>query len=440
MKIVLVVGLVGLLAVVGLVFFLRAKIRGFFTKVATSMASAMQPATIELVRQQQLGWLDRAKVGQNVSQLRTLGFKPIGNFTIRELPNTHLVALGHPEEGFGAAVYEFQDSGKIFCEMVAIYHQNSSLAVGNAAPSGMEQPPFAPKIYIKNAPPKKLYKALCEAVSPEPLVAVTPKSFKQIFENSWKHEQAWRIDHPDGEEPPDPLGHFPLADESHAERLGFNAEVFHWLVQQLPESLRLQTLNSWAERGTLTAADFPGTIQPDPEDENAERLVLETLAVSVPASQVGHLAKELRKRLSPRGIQCLRVGDSIVRGKSVIAFLVHPNAEPFLWAFQTNGANFDVDTSHILAWLRKWQPLCGLQVIGAGFDWLEVEIETLTTDPRPFTEETVRLCPDLVEGLLHQLGDEEWDEEDDERMEERAAAAMVDSFRHGERELHLWWD
>ncbi len=460
LKIFLLLALLGLLAVLLAVGFVRRKLRGFGTEVATAMAVASQPPTIELVRDRGVTWQDPDAVAGRVQALRALGFRTITTCRIEELPAFRLVALAHPEEGFGAVVYEHQESDQIWCDLVVAYQGGDLLTVSDVG-SKLPQPPFAEKVHLKGASAAKLYRTLKKRLRPDPHRPIHPGNFKDVFEESWKREQAWREEQQsgdDGGEPVDLMADLPPADAAQAARLRIDAESWRFLGAAV-QGLKVLTLTAHAPRGAANSASFPGDIEPDPEDEECEILKLEALAALVPERRAPDLVKKLQNSLANRGVQCLITGrgpkdfvymfqtglmpaSRFCRGKVLVVFFKYLLPDPLLWVRQTNAANYDLDTGGILSKLDEWRQLCQLRVVGAGWDWVQLELETLPEDLHAFARDAVDFCYDLIPELVNE--DELEDEEDDEDEErdtyaEAGAAALVERLGKN-RTLVLWWD
>jgi hypothetical protein len=176
-------------------------------------SAAPQPATIRLVRERNLGWQDKSQVARAVSQLKELGFRPLGNYRIEEIPELQLVGFGHPEKNYGAMVYEHRQRG-VWCELVAHYPGDSSLVV-SASPAAEDlSPPWQETVVLKKASIAKLYDALQENLKAEELVGTQPGNFIQLFETAYAREMAWRQNDEIEDIPPnDELEDMPQSDE-----------------------------------------------------------------------------------------------------------------------------------------------------------------------------------------------------------------------------------
>jgi len=77
-----------------------------------------------------LCWREAQRVFSIGRELRALGFRPVGEFRVHELPDVRLGGLIHPE-GFASAVYELGGSG-VHVEFIAQLADGTRLAVSNA--------------------------------------------------------------------------------------------------------------------------------------------------------------------------------------------------------------------------------------------------------------------------------------------------------------------
>lgn len=439
-KIALLLVVLGLVAVLWLISFIRGKLRRFATGVATRMAIESQPRTIRLVRDRNIAWRDRDAVARQVWPLRALGFRALGSFRVEELPDVRLVGLGHPEEGYGAAVYELRSSGGVHTDLVVRYENGDLLTVSNASlPVRLTPPPFARKIYLRKANAARLLRTLEKNLEPQPYVSVHPRSFQRIFEDAWEREQTWRR-----EESPEVVGdqeyvdlmaNLPFADPETAARLGLDAETLRFIAGRTEADVRVLTFEA------------------DPEQPDAEKVTMEVLAVLVPDLRVDDLVRALQDQLTPRGVQCLLTGrgakdfvyifgtglmpaNRFAAGRALLAFFRGAVPDPLLWVRQTNAANYDLGTAEILAKLKAWEMLCGVRLIGAGFDWVQLDLVRLPADLDAFARDALDFCPDLLPELVDE--DELADEEGD-AYEAAGVAALVERLRQ-KPTLLLWWD
>jgi hypothetical protein len=63
----------------------------------------------------------------------------------------------------------------------------------------------------------------------------------------------------------------------------------------------------------------------------------------------------------------------------------------------SNGVNYDVDTDRLIEQLMEWNKKFGLEIVGAGGDWIEAEFINQPENMQVFAEEVYEFCPDVVE-------------------------------------------
>ncbi len=88
---------------------------------------------------------------------------------------------------------------------------------------------------------------------------------------------------------------------------------------------------------------------------------------------------------------------------------------------ETNGLNYDIETSHIIEKYKKWDAEFGITPIAIGFDFCECQIKNKNIDYKKLAEEVYEFCPDVVEQGVETV----------EALEE-------DMRKTGT--IYLWWD
>jgi len=63
----------------------------------------------------------------------------------------------------------------------------------------------------------------------------------------------------------------------------------------------------------------------------------------------------------------------------------------------TNGINYDHDTNDVINKLKEWDKTYGIEIIGSGMDFVEVELKRLPKDLKAFSNEVYGYCPDWVD-------------------------------------------
>jgi len=90
---------------------------------------------------------------------------------------------------------------------------------------------------------------------------------------------------------------------------------------------------------------------------------------------------------------------------------------------QTNGENYDISNDEVVFKLKEWHRRYPFTIIGADFDWVEVDFSEFPTnnDLQPFAKELYEFCPDIVD-----QGTESID-------------GFIEELKEY-RKLVLWWD
>ena len=84
-------------------------------------------------------------------------------------------------------------------------------------------------------------------------------------------------------------------------------------------------------------------------------------------------------------------------GPDAIAVLANTDPWFYLQTVKINGVNYDIEHDDVIERLKEWDSFYGLQIVGAGMDWLYAEFENPPTDWASFAEEVYEFCPDVVD-------------------------------------------
>lgn len=144
------------------------------------------------------------------------------------------------------------------------------------------------------------------------------------------------------------------------------------------------------------------------------------LTIDVPEERVARTIANLREQLGAEYF-VFRSEPRFGQAPDAISVLKTPDQFEVLRVMGTNGWNYDLSPEAVIARVREWDAEYGLALRGAGFDWLEAEIERPPSDMRPFAEAVYAFCPDVVE------------------QGTQTVAALADEMRRA-RTLYLWWD
>ncbi len=141
----------------------------------------------------------------------------------------------------------------------------------------------------------------------------------------------------------------------------------------------------------------------------------------VSSEKRGDVLKELKNKYGKNEYQFFYTQLSINKSPELICVLKSSDKYDILRALGTNGKNYGVDTEEIIHKLVEWDKQCGIHVIGADGDWVEVKFNRLPKDTRKFAEEIYEFCPDVVD-------------------QHSGNAETLEESLKADKSVFLWWD
>ncbi len=240
----------------------------------------------------------------------------------------------------------------------------------------------------------------------------------------------------------------------------FDPDVVALIQSAVSEPISPLTLIGFFEGTAFNQPDFVGRVLPGAEG-GISQLEVDVLSVLVAEQEANDIVTSLQPQLAPHGYQAFvtatgdkdfcpifHIGISEAIEKydemSMIVFFKAQNAASLLWVRQTNGANYDVMTSDILHKLDEWSQQCSFRIIGAGYDWIELEFASLPQDILAFAEDIYELCPDTLDQNVVKAPPEGLSEEElldfiEDAIDEQDPEDLAE-FLQREKRLFLWWD
>ena len=147
-------------------------------------ARGMSPSDgLRLVREQ-LRWRDPGQAFRLGRELRGLGFRPAGEFSIHQLPDVRLAGFVHPI-GPAAAVYELGGGG-IVVEIFAECPDGRRISVHNGAAANFRACGHGPSQHLPGAGVPELWSRV-ERGGEARFSRVTRGAFPLLVEASWTH-------------------------------------------------------------------------------------------------------------------------------------------------------------------------------------------------------------------------------------------------------------
>lgn len=259
-----------------------------------------------------------------------------------------------------------------------------------------------------------------------------------------------------------------------ATRAGFSPQVLSLLKDRLQSELRHWSIKAFRAADEAVPPFSIDVRLGEPEqvegvDYAVRYLEADGVYALLPEGSARDQVLALREQLSQHGysVAVIGSGDDIrtvtrensdesnatYQGQCAIGVLKGTDVCDFLRLQNTNGANFELDTEDIVARLAQWEKRCRLHIVGAGFDWLDLQFDTLPDDLQAFAEEVYEFCPDTLDqgyvgpALGHGRDISEMSQEEmlelvnqlGEAIDSQTPADLAE-FLLREKRLWLWWD
>lgn len=144
------------------------------------------------------------------------------------------------------------------------------------------------------------------------------------------------------------------------------------------------------------------------------------IVISAPRNDGRATLEKLRSDLAATDHRAYLREDGFGRSPDKIA-IVRTDDLGYLAIVRTDGINYDLEHADVVARYREWDEKYGLELVGAGRDWIEATFKRPPSDWTAFAAEVNAFCPDVVE---QGTGD---------------VVALASELRAGSV-LYLWWD
>jgi hypothetical protein len=200
-------------------------------------------------------------------------------------------------------------------------------------------------------------------------------------------------------------------------------------------------LNLPSSAGGDAARSMAGVFLRVPK-ENSRQLVLALRPQLVPQ---GYMPFLVATSLSPidrvkvLGVPLDRAWEK--RDEEIVGILRLQDPFDIIRVQNTNAANYDMGTEEIISRLKAWEGVCAFEVVGAGFDWVDLELKRLPDDIPAFAEDVYEFCPDIIDqGYVGPALQEDAEWEDVEEAFETQTVADLACYIRETHRLFLWWD
>ncbi len=183
---------------------------------------------------------------------------------------------------------------------------------------------------------------------------------------------------------------------------GFDESV---LMKAKAYASEIEPLEGYNEEGD--PAVYPGVTFTVPSDDNA------TAALKV--------IRELGPEVRGQGYEVFLMEMNFGMQPDRVAVMKTDDRFEILRVMQTGGYNYDIMPKDVQERLHDWDGRFGIEIIGAGPDWAQMEFKGRPDDMEAFAKEVYEFCPDIVDQGTGSV--------------EALAKEMSDT-----NTIFLWWD
>ncbi len=145
-------------------------------------------------------------------------------------------------------------------------------------------------------------------------------------------------------------------------------------------------------------------------DEDGYQIMAPGIAVSVPEDRSDSILASLRHKLIPLNYMAFIVEINAGLKTDKIGILKGSDQYEILRIMHTDGDEYDISNEDVIERLKEWEKMSPFDIIGADYDWVEIEFKRLPKDLKAFAEEVYDFSPDAVdegpgtvEGLVREI-------------------------------------
>ena len=132
-------------------------------------------------------------------------------------------------------------------------------------------------------------------------------------------------------------------------------------------------------------------------DEDGYQIIVPGIAVSVPEDSSDSILAALRHKLAPLNYMAFVVEMNAGPKIDKIGVLKGTDQYEILRVMHTDGDEYDISNQDVVDRLREWEKISSFDIIGADYDWVEIEFRKLPKDLKSFVEEVYDFSPDAVD-------------------------------------------
>jgi hypothetical protein len=132
-------------------------------------------------------------------------------------------------------------------------------------------------------------------------------------------------------------------------------------------------------------------------DEDGYQIIAPGIAVSVPEDRSDTILAALRHKLAHLHYMAFVVEVNAGYKIDKIGVLKGTDQYDILRVMHTDGDEYDISNQDVIDRLKEWEKISSFDIIGADYDWVEIEFRKLPKDLKSFAEEVYDFSPDAVD-------------------------------------------
>ncbi len=132
-------------------------------------------------------------------------------------------------------------------------------------------------------------------------------------------------------------------------------------------------------------------------DEDGYQIMAPGIAISVPEDRTDSILAALRHKLIPLYYMAFIVEMNAGLKTDKIGILKGTDEYEILRIMHTDGDEYDISNEDVIERLKEWERISTFTIIGADYDWVEIEFKKLPRDLKAFAEEVYDFSPDAVD-------------------------------------------
>ncbi len=132
-------------------------------------------------------------------------------------------------------------------------------------------------------------------------------------------------------------------------------------------------------------------------DEDGYQIIAPGIAVSVPEDKSDSILAALRHKLTPLSYMAFIVEMNAGLKADKIGILKGTDQYEILRIMHTDGDEYGISNQDVIERLQEWKKISSFDIVGADYDWVEIEFKRLPRDLKAFAEEVYDFSPDAVD-------------------------------------------